>query len=145
MVSVRLIIGFIFLITISAVFYYFIVSGFFDKKKDSGDTTQTVAVSDGTDGAEITLFHATWCPACKAIKSGWDQFKNDYSNQKVNGYTLVVNEVDCSEPDAEVEDIMNRNKITGFPTVKLVYSGKVVEMQKRPTYDNLVEFVNTTL
>ena len=144
MVSIRLIIGFIVLTIISALFYYFIISGNFDKTATS-NSAQPVSVSDGTDGAQITLFYATWCPACKSIKSGWDQFKSDYSNQKVNGYTLIVTEVDCSEPDAEVEDIMNRNKITGFPTVKLVYSGKDIEMQKRPTYDNLVEFVNSTL
>jgi len=144
MVSIRLIIGFIVLTIISALFYYFIISGNFDKTKSS-DSVQPVSVSDGTDGAQITLFYATWCPACKSIKSGWDQFKTDYSNQKINGYTLIVNEVDCSEPDAEVEDIMNRNKITGFPTVKLVYSGKDIEMQKRPTYENLIEFVNSTL
>ena len=145
MVSIRLIIGFILLFTIPIVIYYFIVLGYFDKNKKVSSTNQTVTIADGSDGAEITLFYAKWCPACKSIKSGWDQFKNDYSNQKVNGYTLLVKEVDCSEPDPETEDIMNRNNITGFPTVKLIYSGKVVELEKRPTYENLVDFVKSTL
>jgi len=143
--SIRLIVGVFVLLIVAFLFYYFIISKNFGKNKRVDTTNQTVSVADGSDGAQITLFHATWCPACKSIKSGWDQFKNDYSNQKVNGYTLVINEVDCSEPDAEVQEIMNRNNITGFPTVNMIYSGKVVEIEKRPTYDNLVEFVKTTL
>lgn len=145
MMNVRLIIGGLVLIIVSFSFYHFIISKYITNNKSISNTNQNVSTTDGTDGAEITLFFAQWCPACKSIKSGWDQFKTDFSNQKVNGYTLIVNEVDCSEPDAEVEEIMNRNNITGFPTVKLIYSGKVVEMQKRPTYENLVDFVKSTL
>ena len=104
-----------------------------------------VVTMDGSKAGELTLFFATWCPACKSIKPEWDQFRNDYSNKKINGAILLIREVDCSEPNPETEDIMNQYNITGFPTVKLTYNGKIIELQQKPTYDNLVKFVNSSL
>jgi thiol-disulfide isomerase/thioredoxin len=108
-------------------------------------TDKEVSTRDGSNAGELTLFFATWCPACKAIKPEWEQFRNDYSNKKINGVVLLIREVDCSEPDPETEDIMNQYSIKGFPTVKLTYNGKITELQQKPTYDNLVTFVNSSL
>ena len=108
-------------------------------------TNKEVVTMDGSKAGELTLFFATWCPACKSIKPEWDQFRNDYSNKKINGAILLIREVDCSEPNPETEDIMNQYNITGFPTVKLTYNGKIIELQQKPTYDNLVKFVNSSL
>jgi thiol-disulfide isomerase/thioredoxin len=108
-------------------------------------TNKEVVTMDGSKAGELTLFYATWCPACKSIKPEWDQFKNDYSNKKINGSVLLIREVDCSEPNPETEDIMNQYNITGFPTVKLTYNGKIIEVQQKPTYDNLVKFANSSL
>lgn len=109
------------------------------------ETNKQVTTPDGSKAGELTLFFATWCPACKSIKPEWDQFRNDYSNKKINGVVLLIREVDCSEPDSETEDIMNQYSIKGFPTVKLTYNGKITELQQKPTYDNLVTFVNSSL
>ena len=132
------------LITISLLLYIVL---YYLKKNSAGviDTTKKVTTSDGSNAGELTLFFATWCPACKAIKPEWEQFRNDYSNKKINGVILLIREVDCSDPDPETEDIMNQYSIRGFPTVKLTYNGKITELQQKPTYDNLVTFVNSTL
>lgn len=108
-------------------------------------TNKQVTTSDGSKAGELTLFFATWCPACKSIKPEWEQFRNDYSNKKINGVILLIKEIDCSEPDPETDDIMNQYSITGFPTIKLTYNGTITELQQKPTYDNLVNFVNSTL
>jgi thiol-disulfide isomerase/thioredoxin len=108
-------------------------------------TNKEVVTMDGSKAGELTLFFAKWCPACKSIKPEWDQFRNDYSNKKINGTILLIREVDCSEPNPETEDVMNQYNITGFPTVKLTYNGKIIELQQKPTYDNLVKFVNSSL
>jgi len=113
--------------------------------RDVTYTDKVVTTNDGTKAAEITLFFATWCPACKSIKSDWEQFRNDFSNKKINNVTLLIKEVDCSEREPETEDIMNQYNITGFPTVKLTYNGKITELQQKPTYDNLVSFVKSSL
>ena len=108
-------------------------------------TDNEVSTMDGSKAAELTLFFATWCPACKSIKPDWEQFRNDYSNKKINGVILLIKEVDCSQPNPEVDDVMDKHNITGFPTVKLTYNGKITELQQKPTYDNLVTFVNSSL
>jgi protein-disulfide isomerase-like protein with CxxC motif len=58
---------------------------------------------------------------------------------------LLIREVDCSDPDPETEDIMAQYSIVGFPTVKLTYNGEITELRQKPTYDNLVSFVNSSL
>jgi thiol-disulfide isomerase/thioredoxin len=108
-------------------------------------TNKEVTIAGGDKAGEIILFFATWCPACKSIKPEWEQFKTDYSNKKINDVVLLIHEVDCSEPDPGTEDIMNQYNITGFPTVKLICNGKITELQQKPTYDNLVKFVKSTL
>ena len=131
------------LIAVSLIIY--IILYYVQSKKNSVSTDKEVITPDGGKAGELTLFFATWCPACKAIKSEWEQFRNDYSNQKINGVVLLIREVDCSEPDPETEDIMAQYSIIGFPTVKLTYNGEITELRQKPTYDNLVSFVNSSL
>ena len=132
------------LVTISLLLYIVL---YYLKTASPGVTTTSkdVTTSDGSKAGELTLFFATWCPACKSIKPEWEQFRNDYSNKKINGVILLIREVDCSEPDPETEDIMNQYNIKGFPTVKLTYNGTITELQQKPTYDNLVKFVNSSI
>ena len=52
--------------------------------RDSTTTDKVVTTTDGSKAGELTLFFATWCPACKSIKPEWEQFRNDYSNKKIN-------------------------------------------------------------
>lgn len=131
-------------ITISLLIYILL---YYLRSSHVGVTTtnKEVTTSDGSKAGELTLFFATWCPACKSIKPEWEQFRNDYSNKKINGVILLIKEVDCSEPDPETDDIMNQYSITGFPTIKLTYNGTITELQQKPTYDNLVNFVNSSL
>jgi len=131
-------------VTISLLLYIVL---YYLNTKPNGvtSTNKEVSTPDGSKAGELTLFFATWCPACKAIKPEWEHFRNDYSNKKINGVVLLIIEVDCSEPDPETEDIMNQYNIKGFPTVSLTYNGKITELQQKPTYDNLVTFVNSTL
>ena len=131
------------LIAVSLIIY--IILYYVQNKKGSVPTNKEVITPDGSKAGELTLFFATWCPACKAIKSEWEQFRNDYSNKQVNGVVLLIREVDCSEPDPETEDIMSQYHIVGFPTVKMTYNGEITELQQKPTYENLVKFVNSSL
>jgi thiol-disulfide isomerase/thioredoxin len=131
------------LIAVSLIIY--IVLYYVQSKKGSVLTDKEVTTPDGSKAGELTLFFATWCPACKAIKSEWEQFRNDYSNKQINGAVLLIREVDCSEPDPETEDVMSQYNIVGFPTVKLTYNGEITELRQKPTYDNLVVFVNSSL
>ena len=40
---------------------------------------------------------------------------------------------------------MNKYKIEGFPTIKLLKNGQIIEYDAKPSKTTLVEFLNTAL
>ena len=95
--------------------------------------------------AEIMLFTVDWCPHCKTAKPEWEQVKTEYNGKVVNGYTLVFTEVNCTNESPDVEKMMNRFKIEGYPTIKLLKDGQVIEYDAKPTKDTIIQFLNTVI
>ena len=62
-----------------------------------------------------------------------------------NGYQIIFTEVDCSEETAEVEKLMNQYSVEGYPTIKLVKDGQVIEYDAKPSKETLTKFLNTVL
>jgi protein-disulfide isomerase-like protein with CxxC motif len=58
---------------------------------------------------------------------------------------VIFTEVNCTEESAEVEHLMNKYNIEGFPTIKLLKDGQVVEYDAKPTKETLTQFLNTVL
>jgi thiol-disulfide isomerase/thioredoxin len=129
------------LILIAIVFYNYYTSS---KPKYSANNESSQGT--GTNNtATLMLFFADWCPHCKAAKPIWEELKDEYSSKLVNGYQIVFTEVDCSEETTEVEQLMNQYKIEGYPTIKMVKDGQVIEYDAKPTKENLHKFLNTVL
>ena len=99
----------------------------------------------GSKQAEIILFYVDWCPHCKTAKPIWDELKSEYKNKTINGYHVVFTDVNCSEETAEVERMMNQYSIEGYPTIKLLKDGQIIEYDAKPSRDTLVQFLNTVL
>lgn len=95
----------------------------------------------GSKSAEIYLFYTEWCPHCKKAKPEWQKFKENYENKTINNYILYFRDVDC-EKDEKTADEFN---IEGYPTIKLVKDGQVIEYDAKPEYSTLEEFIHTTL
>lgn len=95
--------------------------------------------------AELLLFHTTWCPHCKTAKPIWDDLKAEYENKTIKGYKIIFTDIDCTEESAEVEMMMNKFKVEGYPTIKLIHNGQVIEYDAKPSRDTLLEFLNTVL
>jgi thiol-disulfide isomerase/thioredoxin len=95
--------------------------------------------------AELLLFSANWCPHCKAAKPIWEEVKNEYKGKTVNGYTIVFTDVDCTNESPDVARMMDRYKIEGFPTIKLIKNGQVIEFDAKVTKANLEQFINTAV
>lgn len=95
--------------------------------------------------AELMFFFADWCPHCKAAKPIWNDLKAEYENKTVNGYRIIFTEIDCSEETPEVEKLMNQYNIEGYPTIKLIKDGQVIEYDAKPTKENLHKFLNTVV
>jgi thiol-disulfide isomerase/thioredoxin len=95
--------------------------------------------------AELLFFYADWCPHCKTAKPIWEELKSEYKNKTINGYHVVFTDVNCSEETAEVERMMNQYSVEGYPTIKLLKDGQVIEYDAKPSRDTLVQFLNTVL
>ena len=95
--------------------------------------------------AEMLLFYVDWCPHCKTAKPAWEEIKAQYENKTINGYTVIFTEINCTEETDEVNQMMNKYNIEGFPTIKLLKDGQVVEYDAKPTKDTLDQFLNTVL
>lgn len=95
--------------------------------------------------AEIYLFHASWCPHCKAAKPIWEDVKAKYNNKVINGYTVIMTDIDCTEETAESAEMMDKFNIEGFPTIKMVKNNQIVEFDAKPTKPNLEQFINTVI
>lgn len=91
--------------------------------------------------AQLFLFKVDWCPHCKTAKPIFDEIETQQKGKQINGYTVAFRTVDCeAEPD-----MADKFKIEGFPTIKLVKDGNVIEYDAKPDKDKITEFLNTVL
>jgi len=95
--------------------------------------------------AELILFTVDWCPHCKKAQPIWNELKAEYENKTINGYTILFTEVNCTNESPEVEKMINKYKIEGYPTIKLLKDGNVIEYDAKPNKSTLVQFLNTVL
>ena len=95
--------------------------------------------------AELLMFYADWCPHCKTAKPIWNEVAEEYQNKTINGYKVIFTDINCTNETDEVEKMMNQYKVEGFPTIKMIKDGQVIEYDAKPTKETLVEFLNTVL
>ena len=95
--------------------------------------------------AELMFFYVDWCPHCKTAKPDWEEVKSEYENKTVNGYRIIFTEINCTNESDEVEKLMNKYKIEGYPTIKLLKDGQVIEYDAKPSKDTLIQFLNNVL
>lgn len=114
--------------------------------KQSKKGVKTETMNNGTPKeAEIILFYVDWCPHCKTAKPEWEQVKQELNGKLVNGYTVVFTEIDCTSESADVEKMITKYKIVGYPTIKLLKDGQVIEYDAKPTKATIINFLNTVL
>jgi thiol-disulfide isomerase/thioredoxin len=95
--------------------------------------------------AELMLFYVDWCPHCKTAKPVWEELQKEYENKPINGYKVMFTEINCTNESPEIESLMNKYKIEGFPTIKLLKDGQIIEYDAKPTKETLIQFLNTVL
>ena len=121
------------LIIFSVIFIVGLLAyGFYFKKTNKGDKT-----------AEILFFYTDWCPHCTSAKPEWNSFKDE--TKTVNGYKITFNEINCTKETPKSESMMEKYKVEGFPTIKLLANGRVYDFDAKPTKQNLTQFVNSVL
>jgi len=130
------------LFIILAFFYYF---NYVSPKFKTSYQIKEGEFNTPSKQAELLFFYADWCPHCKTAKPIWNEIKTEFQNRTINGYNILFTEINCSNENAETEQMMNKYNIEGFPTIKLLKDGQIIEYDAKPTKDTLREFLNTVL
>lgn len=141
-----IILAFLFIILVIYLYYQYVKPATKANFTANSEYNETGSGSgSGSGEAELMLFYADWCPHCKTAKPIWEELKSEYENKKINGYTVMFTDVNCTNETPEIESLMNKYKIEGFPTIKLLKNGQIIEYDAKPSKNTLVEFLNTAL
>lgn len=95
--------------------------------------------------ATMMLFYVDWCPHCKTAKPEWNDLKAEYDGKAINGYTITFVEYNCTNESAEVNGLMDKYNIEGYPTIKLLKDNQIIEYDAKPTKTTMEQFLNTVL
>ena len=128
-------------ILIGGIVFYF----FYYAKKKSPVFSSASSANSSNQQAELMLFYVDWCPHCKTAKPIWEDFKSEYQSKTINGYHILFTEVNCTNETAEIEKLITKYNIEGYPTIKLIKDGQIIDFDAKPTKETLVEFLNTAL
>ena len=135
------------LVIIAIVMYYFVYKPYVEPATNPTYKANGGTTNDGSSNkhAELMMFSTDWCPHCQAAKPEWEELKSEYEGKTINGYVVTFTNVDCTNETPEVEDLMNKYKIQGYPTIKLLKDGQVIEYDAKPTKATMAQFLNTVL
>ena len=135
----------IFAIIAGVYYYYYMLPEMKAKYQPNSEHVQEGSGAGNGSTAELLFFYADWCPHCKTAKPIWNDLKAEYENKTINGYKVVFTDVNCSEETAEVDKMMNQYNVEGYPTIKLLTDGQIIEYDAKPSKETLTQFLNTVL
>lgn len=90
----------------------------------------------------IIFFYTEWCPYCKQALPEINKFEK-YINglNDENDYVITLSKIDCDKNST----IADKYKVEGYPTIKLIYKGKVYNYDAKPNYENLKQFLESSI
>lgn len=109
--------------------------------KDSPNAEDGSSENRADKHAELYFFYTVWCPHCKVDKPVWDKFKKSISPDGIKGVKIHCIDVDCEKDPGVAE----KYEVEAYPTIKLVYDGKVIEYDAKTEIDTLNEFLQSSL
>jgi thiol-disulfide isomerase/thioredoxin len=124
---------------------YYIYKQYTSVKAGFHANREHVPKDNSNKTANLMLFYVDWCPHCKTAKPEWESLKTEYEGKKINGYTIVFTEHNCTTETPEIEGLMDKYKIEGYPTIKLIKDNQVIEYDAKPTKSTMEQFLNTVL
>lgn len=138
-----------YLAIIVIVFILIFIAYYYYKQYNSSVTSYNANRENGhtesNKQAEMILFYVDWCPHCKTAKPEWENIKTEYEGKNVNGYTMIFTEYNCTNETPEIEELINKYKIEGYPTIKLIKDNQVIEYDAKPTKSTMETFINTVV
>ena len=95
--------------------------------------------------AQLLFFSVDWCPHCKVAKPEWDNLVSEYDGKLINGQQVVFTSYNCTTETDETKKLISQYGIDGYPTVKLIKDGQVINFDAKPTKDSLATFLKSSI
>jgi thiol-disulfide isomerase/thioredoxin len=144
--SIMIFMAVIIFIIIGFSYYYFYLRPIMKATYRANDGVNNGNSNDESNAyAELLLFSADWCPHCKTAKPIFTDFSIQHKNKAINGYVVQFTEINCTNESNESSKLMDKYNVEGFPTIKLLMNGQIIEFDAKPTKENLTQFLNTVL
>lgn len=137
--------GILFGILLIVISYYMYKSFADGKTSFYANRENMPSDSNSNKTATLMIFYADWCPVCKDAKPEWEAIKEEYDGKNVNGYTIHFVDHNCTTETEEINQLMDKYNIEGYPTVKLVKDNQIIEYDAKVTKSTLAQFLNTVL
>lgn len=101
--------------------------------------------SSGSEGnpVEIMLFSVDWCPHCKVARPEWNKVAE--STKTIKGRRVIFTDINCTDETPEVTGLIKKYNIEGYPTIKLLKDGKVIDFDAKPTANHLTQFLEQAI
>jgi len=100
---------------------------------------------DGKKEANLIFFYADWCPHCKVAKPEWDALVEQNEGKIIGGYKVIYTEYNCAKLTPELESLLDKYNVKGYPTIKLVKDGQSIDYDAKPTTSTLNQFLSQVL
>tara|TARA_A100001011_G_C14233095_1_gene809763 strand:- start:247 stop:726 length:480 start_codon:yes stop_codon:yes gene_type:complete len=126
---------FVIFIVIAAVFYFKYIKPYLERKYVNN--REFLPKKDENKISTLYFFYTDWCPLSKKAMVEWNAFKQE-TGDSLNGINIDYKDINCDQ-DTETADLF---KITGYPTIKLVYNDKIYEYDAKPDRVVLNKFLN---
>ena len=106
------------------------------------------------DDLHIMFFKVDWCPHCTKALPDWENFKEGYHNKRFGETLVTCVEYNCTKKDQSDPDYKlyanataNQQKydVDGYPTVKMIKGGQVIDFDAKITTYALEKFVENML
>ena len=95
--------------------------------------------------ADLMYFFTDCCPYCKKAKHEWTKIMEYLDSNKINNYNVHCIEYDCTMQSPEIEALMDKYRIEGFPTLKLRINGNIKTFDLNLTKDNVIAFLKENI
>jgi thiol-disulfide isomerase/thioredoxin len=94
---------------------------------------------------QLLFFSVDWCPHCKVAQPEWEKLVAKYDGQLINGQQVIFTAYNCTTESPEIVSLVSQYKIEGYPTVKLLKDGKIIDFDAKPTADSLAQFLQSSI
>lgn len=129
-----------FIILIFASLSYYLYNKFIKNKLNSHVLNKEfINQKDDDPSVYIMFFYTTWCPHCKKAKPEIDKFESYLKTLNIShDDKFKLLRIDCDKDTTSAEKF----NIKGYPTIKLMYKGNVVDYDAKPNVETLKQFIN---